>query len=82
MKRYNVTRAEKEAIIKRIAERFRDYVSIAAEDMTRRALTADFDNIIYTDDVIKVTFTVDQIVGDLLVELGALRRTTPHLEEL
>jgi len=74
---YKITNKEREAMIQLIADRYRNFVHIEANNVVRKS----FDNIsarmeLVNTDELHLTFTVTQVVADLLVELGKCRRVS------
>jgi hypothetical protein len=72
---YQITPKEREAIIQLIADRYRNFVYVEAENTVRKAFNIIGARTDVTNrDTLRLTFIVDQVVADLLVELGACRR--------
>lgn len=71
---FEITAEEKELIIQQLAERFRSYVFMAAEDMTRR-IVIDLWDVSY-DPLAEITlnYEISQLAADLIVLLGEHRR--------
>lgn len=75
---YNITDDEREALVQRIAERFQDYVYVEAEHWVRETLYRMYaSHGIKKTDTLNLTFTTQQVMADVLVELGHHRRNHP-----
>lgn len=77
--KYAITDKEKEAIIQLVAERYRNYVYTEAENTVRGMVNKICGRIygqyyVKNEDTLTVTFTVSQMVADVLVCLGEYRR--------
>jgi len=73
--KYSITDDEREALVQRVAERFQDYVYVEAVNWTRETLQRIYDTHgINKTDTLNLTFTTQQVMADVLVELGHHRR--------
>lgn len=71
---FEITEEEKEFIIKFIAERFRNYVFMAAENITKQGLESLWNVKYKSGDTITLNLSLVQVSGDILVALGKFRR--------
>lgn len=75
---YNITDEEREALVRQVAKRFQDYVYVEAEHWTRETLQRIYNTHgIKKTDTLSLTFTTQQVMADVLVELGSYRRDHP-----
>jgi len=73
--KYDLTVDEREALVQRVAGRFTDYISVEAVHWTRETLNGIYDRHgIKKTDTLILTFTTQQVMADVLVELGRYRR--------
>jgi len=73
--KYAITEEEREALIQMIAYRYIDFVTEGAEDCARRALDQIYEKVdVVNTDTLNLTFNVQQMVTDIIVELGRYRR--------
>ncbi|KKL27972.1 hypothetical protein LCGC14_2379820 [marine sediment metagenome] len=72
--KFKITEEEKELIIERCADRFRDYVFMAAEEMTQRMVIPLWNEPYDPNVEITLNYRVSQLVADMVVILGAHRR--------
>ena len=73
--KYQITDEEREFLIKYIAERYRNFVFIEAENIVRKEFEYLFKKIdLVNSDTLKLKFTLIQTVADILEGLGRLRK--------
>lgn len=70
----NITNEEKELVIHYVAQRYKDYVNVMAERIVRETLVSFVEDDIKGSDQLKLTFHLTQVVNDIFVELGHIRR--------
>ncbi len=71
---FEITEEEKALLVVYIAERFRNYVHIAANRLVEDVLGRIWQRPLQRNDEIRLTFSITQIVADVLEGLGSLRR--------